>query len=402
MSLFDKFEPFLARYDQTSGLAVNPFGVVFDEVISPTRGVVQGREVLLAGTNNYLGLTYDPDLKAAASRAIEARGTGTTGSRMANGSYGDHRALEAALADWYEAPAAVAFTTGFQANLAVIPTLAGRRDLLVIDADCHASIYDACKLSDAGLVRFRHNDPRDLDAKLAAKRAEVTGDVLVVIEGLYSMFGDTAPVAEMLDVCRRHGAMLYVDEAHSLGTYGAQGRGCAEAEGVLEEVDFVAGTFSKSLATIGGFCVSRHAVFDRLRPLMRAYTFTASATPADVAVATAAVPRARDGHALREALHARAARLHGGLTELGFELCAPPSPIIAVRVGSDLEGLFAWTNLLEGGVYANLAVPPATPKGACLIRLSVSAAHTDEDVTRILDAFEALARTMAATRAAAE
>ncbi|WP_031552680.1 serine palmitoyltransferase [Parvularcula oceani] len=400
MSIFDKYEAFQQRYQMAEMMPKNPLGMRFDEILTPTRARVGEREVILAGTNNYLGLTFDEEAKAAAKAAIDKHGTGTTGSRMANGSYAEHQDLEQEIADWLGMENAVVFTTGYQTNLAAIGTLAGPHDLILIDQDSHASIYDACRMSDAKMVRFKHNRPDDLDQKLQKHLPETKGAALVVVEGLYSMFGDIAPLHEFAEVCQRHGAYFFVDEAHSVGVYGEEGRGVAAMQGVLDKVDFFSGTFSKSLASVGGFCATRHPEFDRVRGLMRPYTFTASAAPGTIAGTSVTLRKLREGEALRENLWERARQLHGGLTELGFELCADPSPIIAVRRGSDLETVMGWQQLMEAGVYVNLAVPPATPKGACLLRLSLSAAHTEEEVSTILDAFAQLAKNGAVAVAA--
>ncbi|MBB4659171.1 serine palmitoyltransferase [Parvularcula dongshanensis] len=391
MSIFDKYAAFLERYQMAEMMPKNPLGMRFDEILTPTRARVDGREIILAGTNNYLGLTFDEDAKAAAAEAIAHHGTGTTGSRMANGSYAEHQDLEAEIADWLGMKSCIVFTTGYQTNLAAIGTLAGRDDLILIDADSHASIYDACRMSDAKMVRFKHNRPDDLDQKLERLLPETKGSALVVVEGLYSMFGDIAPLGEFAAVCEKHGAYFFVDEAHSVGVYGEEGRGVADMQGVLDKVDFFSGTFSKSLASVGGFCTSRHAEFDRIRSIMRPYTFTASASPATIASTRVTLAKLREGEGLRQNLWARAEQLHAGLSEMGFTLCAEPSPIVAVRRSSDLETVMGWQQLMQAGVYVNLAVPPATPKGACLLRLSLSAAHTEDDIDAILGAFAQLA-----------
>lgn len=390
-TIFDKYAAFQERYAMAEMMPKNPLGMRFDEILSPTRARVGEREVILAGTNNYLGLTFDEEARAAAKAAVDRHGIGTTGSRMANGSYAEHQDLEAEIAGWLGMENCVVYTTGFQTNLGSIGTLAGPHDLIMIDADSHASIYDACRMSDAKMVRFKHNRPDDLDTKLAKHLPETRGHALVVVEGLYSMFGDIAPLGEFAEVCERHGAYFFVDEAHSIGVYGEEGRGVAEMQGVLDKVDFFSGTFSKSLGTVGGFCASRHPEFDRIRGLMRAYTFSASAAPSTIASTAVTLRLLREGEHLRRNLWARAEQLHSGLCALGFELCAEPSPIVAVRRSSDLETVMGWQQLMEQGIYVNLAVPPATPKGACLLRLSLSAAHTEAEINTILDAFAELA-----------
>ena len=246
MDILDKYAQYAQRHQQLLALGADPFAVQVDKLHSATEAEIGGRSTILAGTNNYLGLTYDPDCIAAAGEALRHYGTGTTGSRIANGSYNDHKALEADLADFYGKKHCMVFTTGYQANLGAISTLAGPDDFLIIDADSHASIYDACKMTAATVIRFRHNDAADLEKRL--RRLNGTpGNKLVVVEGIYSMLGDKAPLKEICDVTKRHGAYLLVDEAHSMGVLGEKGRGMVEEAGILDQVDFVVGTFSKAL-----------------------------------------------------------------------------------------------------------------------------------------------------------
>ncbi len=390
MNIFDKFAPLNRRLDLVNKLGKDPFAVEFDDIENATRGRIGNCPIILAGTNNYLGLTFDRDCMDASIHAIEEHGTGTTGSRIANGSYREHVDLEQALAAHAGMESAIVFSTGYQTNLAAIATLAGPKDVLFIDADSHACIVDGCRLSPAPTIRFRHNSPADLDKRLKRQGKIDGGIALVVIEGLYSMFGDRAPIAEFVEVCKKHGAYLYIDEAHSFGVFGETGCGLAEEAGVLDQVDFISGTFSKSLASIGGFCLSRHKGFEITRKAMRAYMFTASPTPSNVAAARAALGKIASKPELRRDLKDRAEQLHAGLTEMGYALCADPSPIIAVRRPNELVAATEWNWLLENGVYVNLAVPPGTPQSSSLLRISLSAAHTSEEIETILEAFAAL------------
>ncbi|MBL4870031.1 MAG: aminotransferase class I/II-fold pyridoxal phosphate-dependent enzyme [Robiginitomaculum sp.] len=390
MGIFDKFSTLKSRVDLVEKLGVDPFGVKFDRILNATRGLIGNKEIILAGTNNYLGLTFDQDCIDASIKATRKHGTGTTGSRIANGSYDEHVDLENALAKHSGMESAIVFSTGYQTNLAAISTLAGPKDVLFIDADSQACIIDGCRLSAAPTIRFRHNSPADLEKRLI-RQGEIEGGIaLVVIEGMYSMFGDKAPIKEFVEVCERHGAFLYIDEAHSFGIYGPTGCGLAEEEGVLDRVDFISGTFSKSLASIGGFCLSRHKDFEITRKAMRAYMFTASPTPSNVAAARAALDKIADKPELRENLQARAEQLHAGLTALGFDLCAPPSPIIAIRRPNEMIAASEWNWLMEKGIYVNLAIPPGTPQSSSLLRISLSAAHTIEDIDLILSGFAQL------------
>jgi len=388
MDIFDKFSVLQSRTDIVTKMGTDPFGVKFDDIENATRGRIGNRSIVLAGTNNYLGLTFDPDCMEASISAIKAHGTGTTGSRIANGSYTEHVDLEDALAKHAGMASAIVFSTGYQTNLAAIATLAGPKDVLFIDADSHACIIDGCRLSAAPTIRFRHNSPADLDKRLTRQGPIEDGIALVVIEGLYSMFGDRAPIKEFVDVCKKHGAYLYIDEAHSFGVFGPTGCGLAEEEGVLDQVDFISGTFSKSLASIGGFCLSKHKGFEITRKAMRAYMFTASPTPSNVAAARAALDKIAEKPELRDNLRDRGLQLHAGLSELGFELCGPPSPIIAVRRPNEVVAATEWNWLLEEGVYVNLAVPPGTPQSSSLLRISLSAAHSKGDIDIIIKAFK--------------
>ena len=409
MSLFDKYAPLQARVDVMMKIGKDALGVQFDDIISTTRGRIGNREILLAGTNNYLGLTFDEDCMGAAKDAVDNHGTGTTGSRIANGTYSEHIDLEKALADHLGMPSCIVFTTGYQTNLSAISGLAGDKDVVFMDADAHACIIDGTRLTGASTIRFRHNNPEDLDKRLRRQGEIEGGHALVVIEGLYSMFGDVAPIDEFVEVTHNHGGYLFIDEAHSYGVFGPTGCGLAEEQGVLDKVDFISGTFSKSLASVGGFCASRHPEFEILRKVMRPYMFTASATPANICAALAAVEKVKQGSDLRANLKARSEQLHKGLSEMQYDLCAKASPVIAVRRPNEAVAAMEWNWLIENGVYVNLAVPPGTPQSSSLLRISLSAAHSEEDINIILKAFNdlkdnqgALMASMAAKMQAAE
>ncbi len=395
MSLFTKFEALAAVGAELAQHGTSPVGVPMRRVLSPTRAEVDGREVILAGTNNYLGMTMDPDCIAAGHRALDNEGTGTTGSRMANGTYDSHLALEREIADLYGMPQAIVFTTGYQANLGTIATLAGPDDILLIDADSHASIYDAAKLSAARVFRFRHNDAENLDKRLG-RLGDEAQQCLVVVEGIYSMLGDQAPLADILAVTKKHGASLLVDEAHSLGVLGHRGCGLAEELGLLDQVDFITGTFSKSVGTVGGFCVSPHPQLAWLRNAMRAYIFTASASPANIASSRVALRKLRDETERRDRLWANARRLYSALGGMGLKVGPQASPIVAVMMESREATLNSWRTLLDNGVYVNLVVPPAANLN--LLRCSVSAAHTPEDIDQIIAAYAVVAENLQAAQ----
>ncbi len=389
IDMFKRLLPIAEARASLVPLGADPFNVVFDGFTSPTEASVNGKTVLLAGTNNYLGLTFDPDAIEAACEAMRLSGTGTTGSRMANGTFSCHRALETDLAEFFQCTSSIVFSTGFLANLGVIAALIGPDDPVLIDGDCHASIYDGCRMSGGRTIRFRHNDPHDLEKRLK-RLGGAAEDALVIVEGIYSMFGDRAPLRELVEVTKGFGACLMVDEAHSLGVLGAHGRGLAEEAGCEDEVDILVGTFSKSLGTIGGFCVSRHAELDLIRYASRAYIFTASPSPATMASVRVALKKLAEGSALRERLWENALTLYQGLLDMGFSLGPEPSPVIAVLMPSREKTLFAWKALLDRGVYVNLVLPPATPGGVSLLRCSVSAAHTPDQIGFMLYAFASI------------
>ena len=395
MSLLQKHLAQSQAYSGIRQIGADPFAVRFDAVLSPTEAQLEGRRVILLGTNNYLGLTFDPDCVEASVEAVRRWGTGTTGSRIANGSFGAHVTMEKELARFYGRKHAMVFTTGYQANLGVLSALAGRGDHLILDADSHASIYDGARLGHAEVIRFRHNDPDDLYKRLRRLR-DVPGDKLIVVEGIYSMMGDTAPLKEIVEVKRQTGAYLLVDEAHSMGVLGERGRGLAEQADVEGDVDFIVGTFSKSLGAIGGFCVSDADDFDILRVVSRPYMFTASLPPAVVASTLKALELAETDRELRPRLQANAQRLYDGLNALGFTTGPKVSPIVAVVMPDMATALGMWNALLAGGVYLNLALPPATPDNRPLLRTSVSAAHTPEQIDEVLSVFEFVGRQLGA------
>ncbi|HXV23871.1 MAG TPA: aminotransferase class I/II-fold pyridoxal phosphate-dependent enzyme [Alphaproteobacteria bacterium] len=385
--LFEKFVPLRGALRGLVGNGASPFGVPVDRVLSATEAVIDGRPTILAGTFNYLGLTFDRDCIAAAKSALDRDGTGTTGSRIANGNYGIHGEIERELAQFLGRRSVMLFTTGYQANLGILSTVVGPDDYVLLDADCHASIYDGLKMGNATVIRFRHNDTADLDRRLRRLAGE-KGHKLIVIEGIYSMLGDRAPLPEMVEVKRRHRAYLLIDEAHSLGVLGKRGRGLAEADGCESEVDFVVGTFSKSLGAIGGYCASDHPDFELLRIASRPYMYTASLPPSVVASCLAALHQVETRPELMQSLWRNARRFHGALTKLGFAVCAEPSPIVSVRLSDPGTAYAFWRELLEMGVFVTLAVPPATPNGWSILRSSVCAAHSEQQIDRMADAYE--------------
>lgn len=386
--LFDRFEPLLNRKNDLLGdTGADPFQVEMDEVISQTEAVVKGKKIILAGTNNYLGLTFAPEALKAAHEALEQAGTGTTGSRVANGTYYGHTELEETLAKFLGKKHTMVFSTGYLANLGILSTLLGPEDYILMDADCHASIYDGVRMGQAQIIRFRHNDPEDLDKRLA-RLSKKKGNKLIVVEGIYSMLGDKAPLKEIVKVKKKHkNTYLLSDEAHSLGVLGRFGRGLPEELGVEDDVDFIIGTFSKSAGTVGGFCASSHTKFNLLRLASRPYIFTASLPPSVVASARTAISLIESGGALRKRLMRNAKKLHDGLSDLGFNLGSDVSPVVAIIAPDVKVGVEFWRCLIKAGVYVNLALPPATPNNFTLLRCSLSASHTTSQIDTIIDIF---------------
>lgn len=389
VDLLAKYDPLIAEHAGllSSGIR-DPFGIVMEKVLSPTEAIIKGRHTILLGTYNYMGMTFDPDVIAAGQAAIRDFGAGTTGSRVLNGTYQTHKECEDALRDFYGMDHAMVFSTGYQANLGMVSTLAGKGDFIILDADSHASIYDGCKMSNADIVRFRHNDAADLEKRL--NRLPPDCGKLVVLEGVYSMLGDIAPLQELVAIAKAHGCMVLVDEAHGMGFFGEHGRGVYEEAGVADDVDFVVGTFSKSVGTVGGFCVSNHPKFEILRLVCRPYTFTASLPPAVVACAATSIRKLMTAHDKRARLWEATRRLHGGLTERGFRLATatPESAIVSVLMPDQETTARMWSTLIELGVYVNMSRPPATPAGVYLLRCSICALHRDDQIDTVLARFD--------------
>lgn len=389
--LFDKFSKLLdIQNTYMEEMESHPLNMRIEKIITPTQAVIAGKERVMLGTNNYLGLTMDETSIEHTIETVQNFGTGTTGSRVANGSYSIHQDLERSTAEFFGKKHAILFTTGYQANVGFISAIAGRDDYVLIDADCHASIYDGCKLGDATVIRFKHNDAADLEKRLSRLPADAAK--LVVIEGIYSMLGDRAPLADIVSATKKHGAYLMVDEAHSVGVLGENGRGLAEEAGLEDEIDFIVGTFSKSVGTIGGYCVSNHPELDISRFAARAYLFTASLPPAVVTSAQSNlnIMSSDKGRALIKKLWANTDRIYDGLKSMGFQVGPEKTPVIGVLMPGVEQAVRAWQILLENDLYVNMALPPATPGGISLLRCSVCAAHTDEQIDLILSAFKAV------------
>jgi 8-amino-7-oxononanoate synthase len=351
---------------------------------------VEGAPRIMLGSNNYLGLTDDERVKRGAREALERYGTGLTGSRLLNGTTPLHLELERELAEWAGTEDALVFTTGHQANVGTLGTILAPGDTVVADSADHASILDGCLLSKAKLRPFRHGRLDKLERQLE-KAATDGGGVLVVVDGVFSMEGDVAPLAEICVLAERHGARVMVDEAHGAGVLGARGAGATELLGVEDRVDLRMGTFSKSLASCGGFVVGSAEVIDYLRTHARAFLFTASNVPAALGSALAAlrVVRSPEGRELMDRVLANAVRLRDGLRGLGFKVIAHDiaTPIVPVLVEDDWKAVLLWKALFDAGVYTNVAIHPAVPPGGALLRTSVMATHDEATLGRALEAF---------------
>ncbi len=351
--------------------------------------IVDGRTMVMAGSNNYLGLTTHPHVVEAAGAAVRRYGTGCTGSRFLNGTLDLHEAVEAKIARFKGKAAAVLFSTGYQTNLGTISCLVGRDEALVIDALDHASIIDGARASFARVFKFRHNDPADLARTLEQANGRGT---LVVVDGVFSMEGDICRLPEVVAVCRRYGARLMVDDAHATGVLGAHGRGTAEHFGVEDDVDVLMGTCSKTLAAVGGFIAGDADVVGYVKHHARALIFSAALPPADVAAIGAALDVIEREPERRERLWRNARALREGLRGLGFDTGASETPIVPVVVGDTLRAFRMWRRLFDLGVFASAAVAPAVPEGRALIRTTAMATHTPAHIDRILEAFRTAGR----------
>ncbi len=352
---------------------------------------MEGAERIMLGSNNYLGLTGDERVIAGARDALDRYGTGLTGSRFLNGTIDLHLQLEAELADWMGTEEAIVFTTGHQANVGTLGTILGPGDTVIADSGDHASILDGCLLSRAKLRPFRHGRLDKLE-KMLGRAREDGGGVLVVVDGVFSMEGDVADLPRIVELCRAHGARLMVDEAHGAGVLGARGAGASELLGVERDVDLRMGTFSKSLASCGGFIAGSHEVIDYLRVSSRAFMFTAAAVPAAIGAALAAlrIVRSDEGPQLFGRVLENAAYLSEGLAALGFKVIEDEhtTTIVPVVVGDDWKAVLLWKALYDTGIYVNVALHPAVPPAGALLRTSVMATHDTATLDRALGTFE--------------
>ncbi|MBN2044143.1 MAG: aminotransferase class I/II-fold pyridoxal phosphate-dependent enzyme [Anaerolineales bacterium] len=349
-----------------------------------TEAIYQGKRIIMCGSNNYLGLTTHPKVQQAAIDAIKQYGTSCTGSRFLNGTLEMHLELESQLADYVGMEAALVFSTGMQVNLGVVSSIVGKGEVVILDKDDHASIVDGARLSFGEMKRFRHNDLDDLERVLKLVGPEK--NKLVVVDGLFSMEGDIAPLPEMLPLVRKYNARLMVDDAHAIGVLG-RGRGTAAHFNMQGQIDLMMGTFSKSFASLGGFIAGEEKVIDYIQHNARSLIFSASIPPSNTAAALAALHIMRDEPERVDRLTEIATRMREGFTSLGFDIGNSETPVIPIIVGEDMKTFQFWRALLDAGVYVNAVISPATAPGRQLLRTSYMATHTDEQLDQVLDTF---------------
>ena len=353
-----------------------------------TRVEIEGRELIMAGSNNYLGLTHDPRVMEASKEAISRYGSGCTGSRFLNGTLSIHEEMEERLARFLKKEAVITSGTGYQTNVGAIATMAGKSDVIFGDRDNHASIIDGARLAFARHLKYRHNDMEDLERLLERTDIVPDGGRLIITDGVFSMLGDLAPLPELVELARKYDARVMVDDAHAVGVLGARGTGTPEHFDVEDDVDLVIGTFSKSFACLGGFVAGPKTVIDYIRHTSRSVIFSASVTPASVATVLACLDIIEAEPERRERLWANVRRMKEGFEDLGFDVIDGGSPILSIVIGEDVTTLEFNKLLFEHGIFVNPVLPPAAPPGMSLLRTSYMATHTDEDLDAILAAFK--------------
>jgi 8-amino-7-oxononanoate synthase len=387
MDLFDKCFQFTdARVAQASG--IYPFFVPLSQSEGP-EAYVGDHRIIMCGANNYLGLTTHPRVRQAAVDAIREFGTSCTGSRLANGTLEIHRELECRLAEYLGKERALVFSTGFQVNLGVISALVGKGEYVITDKEDHASIVDGCMLSRGIMKRFRHNDMGDLERVLASLPLEI--GKLVVVDGVFSVSGDIAPLPEIIPLCKQYNARLFVDDAHAIGVL-AGGRGTCTHFGVTDKVDLIMGTFSKSFASMGGFIAGDEDIIHYIEHHARAFMFSAALTPPNVAAALAALDVMIEEPERIARLNQIGTRMRRAYRELGFDIGPSETPIIPIIIGADLRTLLVWKRLFDEGVYTNVFLPPGVPPNMSLLRTSYMATHTDEQLDEVLEIMERVGR----------
>ncbi|MGQ9832570.1 MAG: aminotransferase class I/II-fold pyridoxal phosphate-dependent enzyme [Candidatus Villigracilaceae bacterium] len=389
MDIFAKCSQFTAAKEAIAG-GYYPYFIPLTEN-EGTEAVFRGHRLIMCGSNNYLGLTTHPKVRQAALDAIHRYGTSCTGSRFLNGTLEMHEQLEHELAEWVGKEAALVFSTGMQTNLGTISALVGRDDYVILDKQDHASIVDGAYLARGEIKRFRHNDMADLERVLQS--LPDNKGKLVVVDGLYSMEGDIAPLPQMIPICKKYGARLMVDDAHAMGVLGG-GRGTAAHFGLTDGVDIIMSTFSKSFASLGGFVAGDEPVIHYIKHHARALIFSASIPPANAAAALAALQVMREEPERIVRLNQIAERMRREYRRLGFNIGASETPVIPIIIGDDTRTLLTWKALFDAGVFVNPVLAPATPEGRQLLRTSYMATHTDEQLDRVLETFEKVGKQM--------
>jgi 8-amino-7-oxononanoate synthase len=389
VALFDKCKNFTkAREVQAAGLYpyFKPISKAEDTVV-----VIEGKERVMMGSNNYLGLTHHPRVLEAAKRALEVFGSGCTGSRFLNGTLDLHEQLECKLAQFFGKEAALVFSTGYQANLGLISGLVGRGDLVFLDKLDHASIVDGAKMSFGDTERFNHGNLDQLDRLL-----QKSGDrgKMIIVDGVYSMEGNIADVPGLVRIAQKHGAALAVDDAHSVGVLGPKGDGTAAHFGMVDDVDIIVGTFSKSLASIGGFVGGTESVIHYLKHNSRPLIFTAALPPANTAGVLAALDVMIAEPERREQLWVNARHLQDGFRHLGFDIGTTQTPIVPVLIGTLEQTFLFWRRLFDAGIFTNPVVPPAVPPDACRLRTSLMATHRPDQIDFALEQFARIGKEM--------
>jgi 8-amino-7-oxononanoate synthase len=390
MDIFDKC------YNFTDAEEVKEMGIYpYFRAISSgqdTEVMVDGKKMIMIGSNNYLGLTSHPKVKEAALEAVKKYGSGCSGSRFLNGTLVIHEELERRLAKFMRKEAAQVFSTGFLTNLGTISTLVNRKDHVIIDRSDHASIVDACRLSFGNVIKFKHNDMSDLKRVLSS--CENKAGKLIVVDGVFSMEGDIANLPEIVSLAKQYNARVMMDDAHSIGVLGEHGRGTAEHFNLEDEVDIVMGTFSKSFASIGGFIVASERVINYIKHFSRALIFSASPPPAAVAACLAALDIIESEPERRERLWEITRRMHKEFRALGFNIGNSQTPIIPIYIGDDIKTFQFWKMLSDEGIFTNPIISPAVSPGSQLLRTSYTATHTDEQLDKVLEVFEKVGKKM--------
>lgn len=389
MDLFDKCTQF-TRAKEAIAAGIYPY---FRQIQSGpgSEVMIDGKKMIMIGSNNYLGLTGHPKVVEASVNAVKKYGTGCTGSRFLNGTLDIHEELEARLAKFMNREMALVFSTGFQSNQGAISTIIGKDDIVLTDRADHASIVDGCRLSFGKVIKYRHNDMDDLKRVLEMIQDKNVGK-LIVTDGVFSMEGDIANLPVLVDLAERYGARVYVDDAHSIGVLGKHGRGTAEHWGLEDRVDLVMGTFSKSFSSIGGFVAGDEPVIHYIKHHARALIFSASMPPASVATVIACLDILESEPERLETLWKNTEKMREGFKSLGFDTGASQTPIIPIKIGEDEDCFGFWKLMFENGVFANPAVSPAVPPHEAIIRTSFMATHTDEELDKVLDTFAKLGK----------